>query len=200
MGGFAGGEVVELIGESVLDMLDPAGRATCQHGQYRTAPGESVFQPVEELGAFLQYGEVGGEIGVEDVIEPDGVQGSGNLTGAAGACGQAEFLAQSGAHGGCHLNHRNLFRVVQSVPDGVDGIGFHEGAGGADDGALAAHGAICGVKGKPHRGADDRFEAPVLAFDGAYLLYLTAYGNTATAKNTLGSVPGDRRRDVHPGD
>ena len=103
-----GGQLPGKLRILALEEAHPAGAATGEHGVLgHVAPLEAA----EELAALLHDGEVGGEVGVEDVAEAQPAQGGGHTAHGSLLPGQSEGLAPGGAHRGSHLDHGNFVRV-----------------------------------------------------------------------------------------
>jgi hypothetical protein len=101
---------------------------------------------LDELGAFLHDGHVGGELVVPHVVETQGLEGRVHLAADVGAGGVAEALAQAVAHGGGGHGDDDGVRVTQLLEHFVHvGHARVDGAEGAVDQALAAVHARGGV-------------------------------------------------------
>ena len=79
-----------MIGEVMLDELDPSGRAG---GDHREHP--AVLHAVDKLGALLHDGEVGCKVHVKDVVEAHSAERRSHLALDLGADGAVEFLAET---------------------------------------------------------------------------------------------------------
>ena len=179
MGALAAGQVGDEIGVIGFAILDPAGRAAGDHGQHA-----ALGQPLHQLGAFLQDGQVRAEIGVEHLVKAQTAQGGGHFAGNAGAHGNAKFLAQGGAHGGSGLHH-NMLGAFQQLVHGLDGILFLQSAHGAGHDALAAAHAAGIGQGQLPGALDGGGEAAAHSADDAHVLLLVAGGHAAAAQHAL---------------
>ena len=141
----AGGQVVQLARELVLNVLDPARGTAGNHGQRGLAARERRVQTAEQLRALLQDGQVCGEQGVEHVVKADLMERRCHFPGHRGAAGKAELLAQSGADRGGHLDDDPLAGIGQCLPNRRQTVRLLERSRGTDHGALTAHGAGRGV-------------------------------------------------------
>ena len=180
----AGGKVIHKFGVIVLTELDPAGRAAGDERQ-----GASFLQSVQQLGALLHDGHIGGGIHIKYLVEAQPAQGGHQLALHIGAYRHPEALAQLGAHAGRRSHDDRLGRVVQRGPHLVGVVPLPQGSGGAYGGALAAGHA--GRLGKGHiKGAGD--VGVIAALAGLYhtrILVLLAHGHTAAAQDTLAVIP-----------
>ena len=150
------------------------------------------FEPREQLGAFFEDRQVGGEVGVEHGVEAQPPQGGDHLAGDQRAGRIAETLAQGGADGRRGLHDDVLVRLVQGLPDLVDLVLLGDRAHRADGRALAAlhagHRAQVAVEGR----ADDRLEAAVLGPTGRPTCCVSA--QTLTQRRHLMHLPLSRTR------
>ena len=184
LGGLAGGQVGDHLGGVLLTVADPAGGAGGDEGQ-----GAPLGEAVDELGALLHNGEVGGGVHVKDLVEAQTAQGGDHLALHIGADGQAEALAQGDPDGGGGAHHHVLGGVVQGGPDLGGVVLLREGAGGAGHDALAAGDAVH-LGQVPVKGAADvGVKAAVVGADDAHLLGLAAHGGAPAAEDALGVVP-----------
>ena len=139
LGRFCGGKVGRVFRVLGFHEAHPAGAAGGEHGPSVLIP---VGEAPDELAALLHDRQVGGEIGVEHIVEAQRPEGGGHLPHRGLLPAEAQLLRPGGAHGGRHLHDGGDLRVLQSrrdlggvVPDG-------EGAGGTVGDALAAEGAV----------------------------------------------------------
>ena len=101
----------------------------------------AVGKTVDELTALLHDGQVGGEIGVEHIVEAHGLQ-SRDHTLRRGKLGVEVIVLRPGAaHGGRHLHHGDALRIGQRVEHLAGVIVLLQAAHGAVGDALAAEGA-----------------------------------------------------------
>ncbi len=184
LGGLAGGQVGHHLGVVLLAVPDPAGGAGGNHGHVVAG-----LEAVEELGALLHDGEVGGGVHVEHLVKAQAAQGGDHLALHIGAHGQAEALAQGDPDRGGGAHHHVLGGVGQGGPDLVGVVPLLEGAGGAGHDALAAGHAVHLVQVPVKGAADVGHIPPVVGADDAHLLGLAAHGGAAPAEHALGVVP-----------
>ncbi len=78
--------VGQVLGVEVLEELDPARRAAgeLRQGDALVLLHQGLVEPEDELGALLDDGEVGGEVGVEHLVEAGAAQGRVHLEGDRG--------------------------------------------------------------------------------------------------------------------
>ena len=185
-GRLAGGQVGDQLGEVVLAVLDPSGRAGGEHGQ-----GAAVLDAVHQLGGLLHDGQVSREVGIEDLVEAQTLQGLGHLAGHAGADGHAELLAQGNADSGGGLHDHDLLRIGDGGPHLGGVVLLSQGAHGAGVDALAAEDAV-GLHDVAAKGGSDLgLEATLHSADGADLLHLTAGSQAAAAQDALVGIAHD---------
>ena len=130
---FRRAQVRQQIGPVELDPVHPARAAGGEERQPR--PGA---QPRQKLGAFLHDREIGGEIGVKDVVEAKLAQRIDHPAGAHGARPEAEFLADRDPGRRGDLHHRNPTSRIERMQDIVPVRRLNEGAHRADQRALTA--------------------------------------------------------------
>ena len=182
--GLAGGHVVQHLGVVLLTVANPAGGAGGDEGQLA-----ALLDAVEELGALLHDGEVGGVVHVKDLVEAQAAQGGDHLALHVGADGHAEALAQRDADGGGGAHHHVLGGVVEGLPHLGGVVLLLEGARGAGHDALAAGDAVHLGQVPVEGAADVGGEAAVVGADDPHLLVLPAHGGAAAAQDALGVVP-----------
>ena len=174
----------------MLAVLDPSGRAGGEHGQ-----GAAVLDAVDQLGGLFHDGQVSSEVGIEDLVEAQALQGLSHLAGHAGADGHAELFAQSHADSGSGLHDHDLLRIVDGGPDLVGVVLFLQGADGAGVDALAAEDAVGLQDVLVEGGSDLGLEAALNRTDGADLLHLTAGSQAAAAQDALVGIAHDGGRE-----
>ena len=204
----AGARDVQQVREVVLEEVDPARAARGEDRQARLLlrVGVGLAGPLElevllhaadELVALLHDGEVGGEVGVEHLVEPEHAERGDELAGDRLARLEAELLADRDADRGRGLDDDRLLRVVDRGHDLLGVADAHDGPDGADVDALAAEGAGA-VRERDHRGgADLGGEAAAVAGERADGLHLVADGLAAAAHDALAQVAHDRGALVH---
>ena len=149
-------------------------------------------KPLHEFAALLHNGEVGGEVGVEDVVKADLPQGADHVAGGGFVGRELEGLRPGHPHRRRHLDHRGDLRVRQGVQHPVGVVPGRQGAGGAVGDALAAEGAVAVLEiaahGHVHRGAGTgAHHVPDM-----YALDLVAYLDAAHALDALAGLPNHR--------
>ena len=131
--------------DEALELADRAQGFFLFAGQRSLAARERRVQTAEQLRALLQDGQVRGEQGVEYIVKADLMERRCHFPGHRGAAGKAEFLAQSGADRGGHLDDDPLAGIGQCLPNRRQAVRLLERSRGTDHGALTAHGAGRGV-------------------------------------------------------
>ena len=146
---------------------------------------------MEDFGAFFHDGKVGGEVGVEHIVEAEAAEGGRELAGYDGAGLIAEFLAEGDADGGRGLRDNDLVRVAEVVEETVRVVALGQGAGRAHRDALAAVGAVrLGEHAVEGRG-DGGVEAAADGAEHAHRLDIVAHAFAAAAEDALVHVAGD---------
>ena len=109
----AGREVRQKLGVEVLDELDPARDARGDHRQ-RAA----VLEPLQKLVALFDDRQVGGEVGVEDLVEARAAAEPATILPVtrlpAGMPNSSPIADADGRRG---LHDHVLLRVVERLPD-----------------------------------------------------------------------------------
>ena len=181
--GLAGGQVGDELGIVVLAELDPAGAAGSDLGQ-----GPTVLDALDELGAFLHDGHVGGVVHIEHLVEAQTAAGRDELAFHVGAHGDAEALTDLNTDGGCGGDDHVLGGIGEGLPDLVGVVPLGEGAGGAHLDALAAVHAA-GVGERHLKGAGDvGLVATHAGADDVSVLDVLADGDAAAAQDALAVV------------
>ena len=135
-------EVLAQFGEMLLHERHPARTAGGHQGDFdRPVAREILVQALEQFGALLHDRQVGGEVGVENVVEAQPTQRCGHLARDAPAF-QSEILAEGHAHGGGGLHHDRLAGIGERLHHLPDVAVLREGAGRTDGYALAAIDAV----------------------------------------------------------
>ena len=139
LGGLGGGQIVDVEGELPLQEPHPAGAAAGEHG-----PGVAVAvgKAVDELAALLHDGQVGGEVGVEHVVEAQHFQRGHHPLGGGIFGREMVVLSPGGADGGSHLHHGDLVGISQGGEDLAGVVPLLQATHGAVGDALAAEGAV----------------------------------------------------------
>ena len=193
VGRLAGGQVGQQVAVVILGVVDPAGRAGGDHGQDAAAANTA-----QQLGALLHDGQVGGEVGVVDLVEAQTLQSGDHLAGDGSADGHAELLAQGCTDGGGSLDHHMLAGLEGGIHLGDLGL-LHQSAGGTDADTLAALDAGGVDEGAVLGGGHDGVEATVLKAQNAHAVGILAPGHAAAAEDALGGVPDDGGGDLVEG-
>ena len=175
--------MIYLLGEVMLAILDPAGRAGGDKGQHA-----AVAYPLKQLVCLLHDGEVGGEIGVKDLVEAEPAKGCDHLAGHVGAYLVAERLAQSDSDRGSGVDYDILIGIRNGLKDLGGVVLLIESAYGAVDYALTAGDAGILVKRQLKRGADVSVESSGVCADNADSL-IVAGGDAAAAEDALAVIP-----------
>jgi len=149
----------------MLTVIYPAGRAG---GDERE--GTLVIDTFNKLGGFLKNGEVGGEIGVEHIVEAETAQSRNHLTLNIGADGHVEYFTECGTGSGSRLNDDALCGIGKSRPNFIRLILLVESAGGAGNDALSAGNAGDGVQRSVEGAADMGVEAALIYADDRSVL------------------------------
>ena len=127
----------------MLEEIDPSRAARSHDRQfYGLVARQESFQAFQDLGAFLHDGQVGGEVGVEDLGEAQVLEGGHQFAGDDRTGLHAEFLAEGDADGRSGLRDDDLVGIAEVVEQTVGIVTLGQGAGRADRHALAAVGAV----------------------------------------------------------
>ena len=187
----AGGKIGQQFREVLLRVLHPSRAAGGEHGQ----SSASRLAP-QELRAFFDHREIGGERCVVDLVEAEKLECGNYLTGCDLSGLSAEALAQTHTHGRSNLHNDLLGGIGEHVPDRIF-LGFHrQRAGGAD--ALPAvdalHVAKLFAEGRLYAG----LVPAVREVDGTDALDLPAHAHAIAAEHALVRVAHKRwGRIVH---
>ena len=184
--GFGGGGHVGEFGELVFEELDPAGAAAGEDREILV-----LLHAFDQLGALFHDGEVGGEVGVEDLVRAEHLQGGDHLAGADGAGFHAEGLADGDTDGRSGLEDYGLGLVVECAPDVVLVVDLGEGADGARLDALAAEDALGIGELLEAGGSDDGVESAADAGEDADGLDVVAGVFAAAAHDAFVKVAAD---------
>ena len=181
--GFTGREVRELVREIMLAEFDPAGRTGGDHRQ-----DAALGDPLDKLVRLLHNRHIGGEVGVEHLIEPEPPQRRSQLAGHIGADRHPERLAEGRADRRRGLYDDIFGRVRDRVPNLLGMVVLGERTGRADDDALPAGNA--GGVPQPHtkRRADMGREPALVGADHADPLPFGTGGDTAAAEHAFAVV------------
>ena len=127
-------QMLEQVGVEGFGKFDP-GRAAAGELRDRNFFG---LQAVQEFRRFFHDGQVGAEIGIEDIVRTERTQGSDHLPFDKGTGVHAKGFAQADADSRSRLEDDDLFRVFQGRLDLVDIVDFDDGTKGAGRRTLAA--------------------------------------------------------------
>ena len=198
LGGLGGRQIARIVGELRLQKPHPAGAAGGKHGPAVLAP---VGKPLNELAALLHDGQIGGEVGVEHVVEAQTLQSSYQFAyrHLLVFVYHTEHLCPGHPYGGGHLDHSGDLRVRQSPQDLVGVIPDRQSAGGAMGDALAAEHAgsvfqiavIADIHGGAGAGAGH--------IPDVHPLDLVADLDAAHALDALAGLPDDGDAQVYAG-
>ena len=97
---------------------------------------------MQQLGALFHNGEVGREIGIEDIARTHGVQEGAEALDRCLLTGKTQLLSPGGAHGRSDLEHDDFVRICHGVKDALGVIALTKSAHGTMGDALAARSAI----------------------------------------------------------
>ena len=180
---FGAGKLGRELRVVLLHEAHPAGTAAREHGARRVGAEE-----FHELAALLHNGEVGGEIGVEDLVEAHGVQGRGQASRRRLLAGKPQALAPGRAHGRRHLHHGFHRRIQDGLHDEAHVVTGRKRPGGAMGDALAAQGAPGLGDGQVVAHDDLRGRADPREVPHGAVLHLLADGHAAHALDALAAV------------
>ena len=118
--GLRGGGQFLQFRELVLEEIHPCRAAGGQDRQLDILVAtEESLEAAEKLGTLFHDGQVSTPVGVEHIVEAEGLEGGGELAGHDGTGLHAEFLTESHTHGGSHLDNR----LLAGIHDGADDLG-----------------------------------------------------------------------------
>ena len=156
--------------------------------------GAGAAQAAQELVPLLHDDQVGGEVGVEDLVDAQLAQGGHHAPLYVGPGRQVELVAQSHAHRGSELHDREDIRIVAVVDDALGVVLLGQGAHRTDQGALPAGDALAAGQLLGIADADLPREARARGRQGLDALHVAAHLDTAAAADALGHVPHDGGR------
>ena len=155
---------------------------------------------LDKLAALLHNGEVGGEVGVVDIVKAQGFEGGDHAAGGGHVQGEAEVLRPGGANGGRYLHHGDDVGVGQGFEHLHRVVPLVEGAHGAVGDALGAVGAVGVLELAVFRDVDRGARAGAGHVPDIEALHLVADLNAAHALDALGRVANEGQVLVPPGD
>ena len=154
-------------------------------------------EAVQELAALFHDGQVGGEVGVEDIVKADGLQSSHHTAGGCHLLGQVEGLCPGNPDSRSHLNDGGDLGVGQ-ILDNLRGIvPGRQCAGGAVGDTLAAVDAVGILQVPVHAHIHSGAGAGAGHIPNVHTLNLVADLNTAHTLDALGVVPDDGGVEIH---
>ena len=193
----AGGHVIAELREEVFHILYPARAARRYLRQgYVLAVHEFPLQPVEQFVAFFHDGKVGGELGVEYLVEAHASERGDHLLRDKAARGHVEAFADCGAHRGGGLHDDEFLRVFQGFPDAPDVRFLRNSPHRAHGGTLAALDAQHAVERVVEGGGNHRVEPPADEVDGIDALDIAAHRHAPAAENALARIAHKPRRGI----
>ena len=142
-------------------------------------------EALDELAALLHDGEVGGEVGVEHIVEAHLLEGGDHPLGGGEPGRQSEGLGPGGTDGRRHLDHGDLLGIGQSLIDQGGVVPLLETAHGAVGDALTAEGAVGLAQGPGPVHADGGAGAGAHHVPHAHALDLVADLDAAHALDAL---------------
>ena len=196
LGRLGGRKVFLVAGVLSFEELHPAGAAGSKHGPAVLAP---VGEPLHELAAFLHDGQVGGEIGIEYIVEADTLQGCHHAASGPQPRVQAELLRPGHPNRRSHLDHRSDLGVCQGPQHLVGVIPDRQSASGAVGNTLTTEHAVGvlqqAVVADVHRGAG----AGARHIPDVHTLNFVAHLDAAHTLDALAGLPDDGNAQIHPG-
>ena len=177
---FSAGKMVKQFRVFQLNHVYPARAARGNHRQHA-----AVLQTVDKFVAFFHNGKVGGKIGIKNFIKAKMAQGCNHFAGYNAARLHAKLLADSDAHGRRGLYDNNLVRVVDGIPDFFGVVAFHNRAGRANAGTLAAEAARYLAEVQFKRGGNNGIKAAVGKAVNIHALYIAANADAAAAEDAF---------------
>ena len=130
---FAGRKMRKHLGEIMLAILDPTGRARSDHRQ-----NTAVLNTLDQFIGFFHNGKVGGNIGIKDLIKAQLLKSGYHLAFHIGADRHIKGFTQSYTDGRSHLNNNMLGGIRHCFPNLIGIILFSQRAGGASHNTLTA--------------------------------------------------------------
>ena len=176
----AGGDELRHVGEVGLHKLDPPGRAGGDQGERPTG-----LDPSHQFRPLFHDGQVGAEVGVEDIVEADLFQGGVHLPYRHVPGFHAELLGKADPDGRSLLDNHDLLGIENGVPNLFDFADLPEGAGGTEGCTLAAVHAGAVTETLPEEGVNVNLDASVDKVDGVDGLDIVTNRDTTSAGDTL---------------
>ena len=191
------GRYVEKVRELVLEEIDPCRTARCQYRQTHAPVTVQVLrQPLEHLGAFLHYGQVGSEISVEHVVETELPQGRHHLAGDKCPGRQAELLSYRRPHRRSGLHDDDLPWISKVLHEPVGVVSLRERAHGAHCHALPAVSTLAFRHHPVESRCDGGVESSPDGTERTYCLDFVAHAFTPAAENAFVHVADNGRRHL----
>ena len=177
----------------MLQKLHPSRRAARELRQRHgfVLLNQGLVETDQQLGAFLNDGEVGREVGVEDLVESAQAQRRVHLERQRLARLKAEALADARARARGSLDHDVLGRVVNGRPDLVGRVVRPQRAGRAAVDALSAVDADDLAQRLVNEGFHFGRLGAAGHFQHADLLQINAGAHAAAAEDALVHVAHD---------
>ena len=156
-------------------------------------------EALNELAALLHDGQIGGEVGVEDVVKAQPAQRRHHAAGGGLLGGKVEALRPGRPYRRGHLDNGGDLRIGQGPEDAVGIVPDGQGAGGAVGDALSAEHAVrvhqVPVVAHIHGGAG----AGARHVPDIHALDLVADLDAAHTLDALAGLPDNGRPQIHPG-
>ena len=176
------------VGVLDFDEVDPARRAGGDHRE-----DAAVGDAVEEFVSLFHYGEVGGEVRVEYLVEAEAAQRGDHFAGDDFAGGEAEGFAERDARRGGGLDYGVFLRVGEGGEDFFGVVALADGRRRADGSALSAVGAGDLVEAEVEGRSDDGLESAVDVSVDVEALALMAGSYAASAEYAFVGVADEAR-------
>jgi len=178
-----GRKIIGKLREVVLAVLDPSGRTRGDHGK-----STAVLNAAEELGSFLNDGEVSGEIHIVYAVKAEALESCNHLALNVSTGSVVKALAESSADRGSGADSNVLGRICDSIENLLSIVLLVESAGGACNDTLTAAYAGGVSKILLECGSNVSIKATVVGADSADILEITASCYATAAKDTLAVV------------
>jgi len=176
----AGGDVLEVLGVLVFQILHPRGAAGGEHRERA-----SVFQPLQKFLGLRDGREVRAEGRVVHLVHAHKLERRDELIEHVFTGGDAKGLAHGHADRGRDLDDHALFRIVDGAPRLADLVLHRDRAGGAHGGALTAAHAFGLRHFAVERRHDLRAAAAIGKVQNAHALHLFAHAHAVAAEDAL---------------
>ena len=154
-------------------------------------------EAVQELAALFHNGQVGGEVGVKDIVKADGLQGSHHTAGGCHLLRQIECLCPGNPDGGSHLNDGGDLGIGQILDDLSGIVPSRQCAGGAVGDALAAVDTVGILQIPVQAHIHGSTGAGASHIPDMHTLNLVTDLNTAHTLDALGVIPDNGGLEIH---